>query len=95
MSILNSLHESSDTTVNFDIDATPLDIIKGISDIFETDSTSNHHLLKQKAEATKLTSETSVEEYIQSQSSCRTKMRNEKYPNISDELITGDFIIKG
>ena len=95
ISIINSLHGSIGTRANFDIDATLSEIIMEILALFETDSSTDHHPLKQKAEATKLTSETSVEDYIQAHRSIRTKMRNENYRNIGDKPSTVDFIING
>ena len=77
------------------IAATPFNIIKEISAYFQTNSSTDHQLLKQEAEATKLTSDTSVEDYIHAHRSIRTKMRNAKYPNIGDEQITVDFMING
>ena len=92
VTIINSLEEAVHTRVNFDIDATPLDVIRAI---YETNTTTDHHLLKQEAEGKKLTDGVSIEEYIQTHRAIRTKMRNASYPNISDETITVDFIIKG
>ena len=93
ISIINSLHGSIGTRANFDIDATLSEIIMEILALFETDSSTDHHPLKQKAEATKLTSETSLEDYIQAHRSVRTKMRNANYPNTGEEQITVKVII--
>ena len=95
MTIINSLDEAVHTRDNFDIDATPMDIVKEIRTIYETSTTTDHHLLRQDVEGKKLTEDVSIEEYIQTHRAIRTKMRNASYPNISDETITVDFIIKG
>ena len=46
MTFINSLEEAAHTRVNFDIEATPLDIMAEIRSIYETNSTTEHHLLK-------------------------------------------------
>ena len=64
MSVIISLQAPIDTRDNYFIDATLSEIIKEILALFGTDSSTDHHLLKQECDATKLASETSVEDYV-------------------------------
>lgn len=55
----------------------------------------DHQFLKTEAETIRFTADTKITEYIKEHKEVRQRMLAAKYPNISDEATTVDFLIEG
>ena len=96
MAITNSIPTALAATADLELDAPPGHIAQTIHEYFANATTTAHLLLKQEAENTIMTHDTTLEEYIARHREIRTRMRMANYLNTrSGESVTVQFMIQG
>ena len=95
LAIMKSLPSAVSAKLEINSDSTPYEIVTSIKTIFSSSTAMDHHILRQQAEALRLTHDLSVSEYIAQHRTLRNKMKNAQYPEINDEATTVKFIAEG
>eukprot|EP00177_Eucheuma_denticulatum_P006731 GFKZ01012229.1.p1 GENE.GFKZ01012229.1~~GFKZ01012229.1.p1 ORF type:complete len:327 (+),score=11.73 GFKZ01012229.1:700-1680(+) len=96
MHIINSLPNGFESKIDIKIDTKPRQLINNITKVFKSSNSTDQNLLRQEAAVTTLTSDMSVENYIDKHRVLRTRLKLAGVPNISqDESITVQTIIEG